>query len=1574
MQNRPTLIVCLWLGTQLCLAAAPGTAAALVEEMVIDPADLVVRSRGEHQVIDLEGGFHGLPPGAPDLPLVSLLSRLPAGTRAVEVRVHPVDTVTLPGIQNLAVVPGKISTSGAYVPDASGWFPEQPVIQFHSGRMRGQPMVAVSLSPVAWSQSSGELRLMTRFQVEVVTEPAPPDPGDLVIRRESAEGQRTVTTAISRLTGTVPPPSRSPNRYGPTSTTTAFAPTFRPSVDGSPVEMVIITSPDQEAEYQRLADFKTRIGVSCVVRTVDWILENYPQGVDTQETIRNFLKEAASQWGTVWVLLGGDTDQIPVRFGFTKHRGNQTIPTDLYYTDLDGNWNGNGDALFGEGRTVTTPGDSVDLFPDLWVGRLPSNDAAEAQNMVDKTLLYSQNPPLGYQNDFLFLGEVLFPGDWEEGSGWSLDGGNFCEQVVDSLLPHQQAVRLYENHTVYPGSLPETKATVIDSVNAGFGLVHHVGHGFINTMSVGIAHQSLGNVDAETFVNGDELFVLYSINCTSCAIDFNCIGEGFLTNTAGGAVAVIGSTDLEDPLIGAQLQEEFYSLLLGQGIQEIGIDLALCKIPLIASSVEDNPGRWSLFAQICLGDPNLQFWTDVPESLSVIHPTSLDLGSNLFGVTVSRSGSPVDSARVALFKENDAYAVAYTNAFGQATIPISPDFAGSLSVGVVAPNSIPYLGSSLVSVPVAPYLATGVPAVVDDGSGATNGNGDGRVDAGETVELHFTLDNNGFVLESGISAVLSSADPHVTINDSTSAYADIDSGNSMAPSDPIVVTISPDAPDLLEAPATLTITGSLDTYVQSVILYVHAPTLEYWLQTVRDTVGSGNGDGNIGADEDFAIIPYFRNIGQGDLRNAEVRLRSLDPAVSIGDSVGVLGDIASGAVAVNSADGLAARFLDASLDHELVAVVVDAYGEVFSRSLDLTPPDTIDNLSGSGTSSSIALSWNPVSESDLWGYAVFRAPSSSGPYVRVNEWTTYRTSYYEDNGLPGFARFHYRVAAIDSSGNQGTLSTPASASTTLPLHEGWPVDVVTATPSGVAVADVDGDGSLEILGGGDAIYVMTQDGQDFHDGDIDARTLGPLFDSGGVRFWNAPAVGDVDGDGASEVATIGWEDDLLHLVDRFGQPVPGWPRDINPQGLFSPNPIGSVCLSDVDSDGDLEVICTAGRVILAWHHTGIELTDGDADPLTDGVLAITGSPYSYGTPSVANIDAEPHREIIAGMRDGSLYVFNHDGTPYPGFPFATGGFITSSPAVGDIDGNGLVEIVFGSGDGNVYAIRSDLSSAPGFPRPIALAEDWDPSPALGDITGDGYPDVVIGGSDGLLHAWSGMNGSVVPGFPVAIQDNLGAPVSTRSSPVLADVDGDGSVDVLMGDRSGQLHGYDATGQPLPGFPIVTGNRIEHSPAVWDGDEDGLVEVIAQSEDKRIYCWDTPWTFDPALAPWPMFKGNSQNSGNLGDAPIPGTRVGIVPGELQTFLLQNFPNPFSRSTSIRYRVPEDRSPVAVQLRIYDMAGRVVATLVDGVKPPGLHEVPWDGKDRTGRRVASGIYPYRLRVGGQTTARKMILIQR
>jgi flagellar hook assembly protein FlgD len=84
--------------------------------------------------------------------------------------------------------------------------------------------------------------------------------------------------------------------------------------------------------------------------------------------------------------------------------------------------------------------------------------------------------------------------------------------------------------------------------------------------------------------------------------------------------------------------------------------------------------------------------------------------------------------------------------------------------------------------------------------------------------------------------------------------------------------------------------------------------------------------------------------------------------------------------------------------------------------------------------------------------------------------------------------------------------------------------------------------------------------------------------------------------------------------------------------------------------------------------------------------------------------------------------------------------------------------------------------------------------------------------------------------------------------------------------------------------------------------------------------------------------------------------------------QNIPNPFNPATDIKYHLPVDGS---AKLVVYDLKGQAVAVLVDQVLAAGDYAAHWDGRDKTGRDVPSGVYFLRLSIPGQDRSRKMVL---
>ena len=95
---------------------------------------------------------------------------------------------------------------------------------------------------------------------------------------------------------------------------------------------------------------------------------------------------------------------------------------------------------------------------------------------------------------------------------------------------------------------------------------------------------------------------------------------------------------------------------------------------------------------------------------------------------------------------------------------------------------------------------------------------------------------------------------------------------------------------------------------------------------------------------------------------------------------------------------------------------------------------------------------------------------------------------------------------------------------------------------------------------------------------------------------------------------------------------------------------------------------------------------------------------------------------------------------------------------------------------------------------------------------------------------------------------------------------------------------------------------------------------------------------------------------------------------QTYVLeQNAPNPFNAFTDIQYQIMDGRLSVRTTLKVYNMLGREVRTLVDKIQSPGMYTVQWDGKDNAEQSVSTGIYLYRLQTDGWEQTKRMLLLK-
>lgn len=294
---------------------------------------------------------------------------------------------------------------------------------------------------------------------------------------------------------------------------------------------------------------------------------------------------------------------------------------------------------------------------------------------------------------------------------------------------------------------------------------------------------------------------------------------------------------------------------------------------------------------------------------------------------------------------------------------------------------------------------------------------------------------------------------------------------------------------------------------------------------------------------------------------------------------------------------------------------------------------------------------------------------------------------------------------------------------------------------------------------------------------------------------------------------------------------PGFPRRIG--GRFRTSGEASPTLADLNGDG-------AKDIVLAGSDGVLRVLDGRTGrPLPGWPRHMRPAPFSsrtsrelgmavrsgfLGTPAVGDIAGSDAPEVVAAGMDGRIYAWSAGGGPVKGFSYRirqhapaddglTDGEIYSTPALADLDRNGKLDVLFGAADQRIYAIDGRGRDLPGWPvraRSVGPAKILS-SAAVGDLNGDGRPDVVEGTAEtagsapsmtGRVYAFDA-TGKPLPGWPISPGGLVtnGIPLAGQGvpmSPSLADVDGDGSDEVAVAAFTGEPELYSGDGTRLGG--------------------------------------------------------------------------------------------------------------------------------------------------------------------------------
>jgi hypothetical protein len=541
--------------------------------------------------------------------------------------------------------------------------------------MGGYRIATVRVTPLQYVAATGQLILHTNIEIAVATESADEDGARLV--NGIAPGL-VVSSTVAQMVENNDDVSR-------------YAGGIRSEERDSGIDYLVITSSDLADEFQPLADWKTLKGVRTEIVTLEDIAADPLYiGVDEAERIRSCIKTYRDAHGISWVLLGGDTDIVPARNAYDFFY-DQGIPCDLYYADLDGTWNDDGDDRWGEIEE-----DGIDMYSDVFVGRAPVDSPAGAATFVEKVLAY-EGAPFQVWDDFqlkmLFLAEIM----WDSPDPYT-DGGVALDMIDDESVPLRFApiTKLYQRD----GNL-HTSAT-LNALNGGYGLVMHEGHSNITQASVGTGDVTA--LDLDGLSNGERGGLWYSVGCWSAAIDHDTFGEHWLANQNGGGVAYVGNSrygwgcpGYPGQCVSDLYSQEFFASLFTRDLVHAGVVHADAKHQFVGVATGDDYMRYAMYELNLLGDPEMPVWTDTPAALTVAHPDVVEASDGVvtMAVKAAADGSPVVGAIVCVASaDGSVYEVVETGAGGEATVTFEPGNASNVTITITGKNCIPY-GSSV---------------------------------------------------------------------------------------------------------------------------------------------------------------------------------------------------------------------------------------------------------------------------------------------------------------------------------------------------------------------------------------------------------------------------------------------------------------------------------------------------------------------------------------------------------------------------------------------------------------------------------------------------------------------------------------------------------------------------------------------------------------------------------------------------------------------------------------------------------------------------------------------------------------
>ena len=620
-----------------------------------------VSKAGNYQVFNFENTMLTALPGQPVMPYRQVSLMLPPGEAAVGVKIIFTDEVTVPGnygiypqqpVRPLSETKPVVFQKDNAIYSLDAFLPADPKGQLITSFLNGRSFALTCFTPARYNPVTGQFIYYSTAHVIIKTAP-----------------DNNAAEALENKTNSSPEAERLAENKD-----IENAYSYKRQASPGDYDYLIITTLAFSGSFSSLIDSYLKEGITTKVATIESIISGMT-GMDTQEKIRNYIIQEYHTHAVKYVLLGGDTEVVPSRgfycyvqsgSGYTDYN----IPADLYYSALDGNWNTNGDAKWGE------PGED-DLLPDIAVARMPFSNTDELNRMLNKSYKYQFEPVAGEFRKVLMAGEFLYAAPYETyGSDYLelLKGERSDNGYTTFGIPND-----YSFDYLYDEDKSYTKQDMINKLNSGLPLVNHIGHANENFV-MRLSPENITDADFSG-ANGitHNYSIVYTHGCYSGAFDYNdCIAEK-MVGINNFAAAFVGNSrygwfnegQTEGP--SAHLHREFIDALFHDKLNRIGrthMESKIATAPWVTAPGQWEPGalRWCFYDCNVLGDPALAVFSDNSIAISTVYPAIVQTNEGSLNVSVSAADIPVPGLTCVVMKEGALLGKALTDAAGNAVI------------------------------------------------------------------------------------------------------------------------------------------------------------------------------------------------------------------------------------------------------------------------------------------------------------------------------------------------------------------------------------------------------------------------------------------------------------------------------------------------------------------------------------------------------------------------------------------------------------------------------------------------------------------------------------------------------------------------------------------------------------------------------------------------------------------------------------------------------------------------------------------------------------------------------------------